>query len=112
MHGDKSYVLHFFREELPPSDAFWSITTYDAAGLQVANPVNRYAIGDRDNLRYNADGSLDILIQHDSPGAERESNWLPAPRGPLGMTMRVYAPRPEALDGRWSPPAVRVAQAP
>jgi hypothetical protein len=110
MHGDKSYVLHFAKDELPPSDAFWSITMYDAAGFQVANPLNRYAIGDRDKLRYNADGSLDIHIQHDSPGAEQESNWLPAPKGPLGITMRVYAPRPEALDGRWAPPAVRVIE--
>jgi len=108
MHGDKRYVLHFTREELPPADAFWSLTMYDAKGFQVANPINRYAIGDRDGLRYNADGSLDLYIQHDSPGAARESNWLPAPDGPLGITMRLYAPRPEALDGRWVPPAVRV----
>jgi hypothetical protein len=111
MNGDMQYVMHFSRDELPPSGAFWSITMYDAGGFQTANPINRYAIGDRDGLRYNTDGSLDIYIQHESPGAERDSNWLPAPRGPLGMTMRVYAPRPEALDGRWSPPMVRVAQA-
>lgn len=111
MNGDKRYLLHFGKEQLPPSDAFWSITMYDAQGFQTSNPINRYAIGDRDTLRYNADGSLDIYIQHDSPGAERESNWLPAPRGPLGMTMRVYAPRPEALDGRWSPPQVTIAEA-
>jgi hypothetical protein len=81
---------------------------YDAEGFQVANPLNRFAIGDRDPLRLNADGSLDLYIQHQSPGAEKESNWLPAPRsGPLGLTMRLYAPRQDALVGRWNPPAVR-----
>ncbi|HEY1321123.1 MAG TPA: DUF1214 domain-containing protein, partial [Streptosporangiaceae bacterium] len=67
----------------------------------------RFAIGDRDPLVRNRDGSLDIYIQHASPGPDRESNWLPAPPGPLGITMRIYAPRPEALDGRWNPPPVR-----
>ncbi|CAM2162515.1 DUF1254 domain-containing protein [Paraburkholderia sacchari] len=111
MTGDKHYVMHFAREALPPADAFWSITMYDAEGFQVANPINRYAIGDRDPLRYNADGSLDIYIQHENPGTEREANWLPAPMGQLGLTMRVYAPRPEALDGRWAPPAVQLVGA-
>jgi hypothetical protein len=110
MHGDKQYVLHFAKEALPPADAFWSITMYDAAGFQTANPIHRYAIGDRDKLQYNADGSLDIYIQHGHPGSAREANWLPAPVGPLGITMRVYAPRPDALDGRWAPPAVRVME--
>jgi len=80
---------------------------YDAEGFQVANPINRFAIGDRDALRYNADGSLDIYMQHDSPGSDKESNWLPAPRGPLGVTMRLYAPHMQVLDGRWAPPAVK-----
>jgi hypothetical protein len=80
---------------------------YDAEGFQAANPLNRFAIGDRDDLRYDADGSLDIYIQHDSPGRDREANWLPAPLGPLGITMRLYAPAPEALDGRWNPPPIK-----
>lgn len=102
------YVIHFAKEELPPVGAFWSITMYDAEGFQVANKLNRFAIGDRDELKYNADGSLDIYIQSESPGAEKESNWLPAPaKGDLGVTMRLYAPKIEALDGRWSPPAVK-----
>ena len=82
---------------------------YDAEGYQVANELDRFAIGDRDQLTYNADGSLDILVQHANPGPERESNWLPAPTGPVGITMRLYAPRPEVLDGRWAPPAVHKA---
>jgi hypothetical protein len=80
---------------------------YDDEGFQVANRINRFAIGDRDDLTFNADGSLDLYLQYDSPGAERESNWLPAPRGPLGVTMRLYSPAPEALDGRWNPPPIR-----
>lgn len=106
--AESKYVLHFEKHELPPADAFWSVTMYDAEGFQIANPIDRYAIGDRDALKYNADGSLDLYIQHASPGADKESNWLPAPKaGRLGVTMRLYAPRQEALDGRWNPPAIK-----
>jgi hypothetical protein len=74
----------------------------------VANPLNRFAIGDRDELKYNADGSLDLYLQHDSPGSDKESNWLPAPAtGTLGVIMRLYAPRAEILDGRWNPSEIR-----
>ena len=107
LDGDQNYVLHFERSELPPVEAFWSLTMYDADGFQVANELDRFALGDRDELAYNADGSLDIYLQHSNPGPERESNWLPAPRGPLGATLRLYAPAPEALDGRWNPPAIK-----
>jgi hypothetical protein len=105
--GENDYVLHFDKQELPPVEAFWSVTVYDQDGFQVANPLNRCALGDRDALRYNADGSLDLFVQHDSPGPEREANWLPAPPGPLALFMRLYEPRAEVLDGRWEPPAVR-----
>jgi hypothetical protein len=107
LNGDHDHVLHFEPDELPPVDAFWSVTMYDADGFQSANALNRFAIGDRDDLRYNADGSLDLHLQHDHPGPEWEANWLPAPRGPLGVTMRLYAPAPQALDGRWNPPPIR-----
>jgi hypothetical protein len=80
---------------------------YDAEGFQAANELNRFAIGDRDDLSYGADGSLDLLLQHGRPDPDRVPNWLPAPRGPLGVTMRLYAPRPEVLDGRWAPPPIR-----
>jgi hypothetical protein len=107
MDGANKYLMHFTKEELPPCDAFWSITMYDDEGFQSANPINRYAIGDRDELKYNTDGSLDIYMQHESPGADKESNWLPCPTDKLGITMRLYAPKAQALDGRWNPPAVQ-----
>jgi hypothetical protein len=106
LDGDHDYRLHFHRDQLPPVGAFWSVTMYDAEGFQAANPLNRFAIGDRDELHLNEDGSLDLYLQHDSPGPDREANWLPAPRGPLGVTMRLYAPAPQVLDGRWNPPPI------
>ncbi|WP_203230619.1 DUF1254 domain-containing protein [Agromyces humi] len=109
--GDTDYVLHFDADQLPPAAAFWSVTMYDQEGFQTANELDRFAIGDRDPLRYNPDGSLDLYIQHTNPGPDRESNWLPSPQGPLGINMRLYAPLSEALDGRWHPPAVIKAAA-
>ena len=106
--AENRYILHFNKDELPPVDAFWSLTLYDAEGFQVANPLNRFAIGDRDELKFNADGSLDLYIQNESPGPDKESNWLPAPKGgQLGLTLRLYAPQPQVADGRWIPPAIR-----
>ncbi len=106
--AENKYVLHFNKEEIPPVDAFWSLTMYDEEGFQVANSLNRFAIGDRDDLKFNVDGSLDLYIQHGSPGADKESNWLPAPKtGRLAMTMRLYAPKAQVIDGRWNPPAVK-----
>jgi hypothetical protein len=105
--GSSSYVVHFDPGQLPPVDAFWSITMYDQDGFQIANPINRFVIDDRDTLQPGQDGSLDILVQHTSPGPDKENNWLPAPTGPFSVCMRLYAPRPEALDGRWNPPPLR-----
>jgi hypothetical protein len=107
LNGKNDYVLHFERDQLPPVDAFWSVTLYDQDGFQVPNQLDRSALGDRDALRYADDGSLDLFIQHESPGPEREADWLPAPRGPLALFMRLYAPKAEVLDGRWEPQAVR-----
>jgi hypothetical protein len=109
--GSTEYVIHFGKQELPPVNAFWSITLYDADGFAVPNPLNRYAIGDRNSLKYNADGSLDLYVQKNSPGKDKEANWLPASEGEFGLIMRLYAPKPEVLDGRWAPPAVRRAAA-
>ena len=106
--AESKYVLHFSKDELPPVDAFWSLTMYDAEGFQVPNRLDRFAIGDRDALKFNADGSLELYIQNESPGADKESNWLPAPKsGQLGLTLRLYAPKPQVADGRWNPPAIR-----
>ncbi|WP_246327223.1 DUF1254 domain-containing protein [Burkholderia guangdongensis] len=105
--GASRYVLHFDAGQTPPVDAFWSLTMYGPDQFFVDNPIDRYAIGDRDALAFNADGSLDLYIQHDSPGKDHEPNWLPAPTGPLDMTMRLYLPRAQASDGRWQLPKLK-----
>ncbi len=111
--GANRYVLHFDKGQTPPANAFWSVTMYDADYFFVDNPLNRYTVSPRNALKYNPDGSLDIFIQHDSPGAGRESNWLPAPRGEFVLMMRLYYPKetaPSILDGSWKVPPVRVAR--
>jgi hypothetical protein len=105
--GANKYVLHFEASELPPVNAFWSVTMYDNDGFQAANELNRFAISSWMPLKKNADGSLDLFIQHENPGSEKESNWLPAPKGVLGVTMRLYAPRPAVLNNDWNPPAIK-----
>ncbi len=106
--GDHNYILHFYKAELPPVDAFWSVTMYDAEGFPVANAINRSAVGDRDALKYNADGSLDVYMQHDDPGGNKTANWLPSPSaGELGLTMRLYAPKAAVLNGSWAPPPLQ-----
>jgi hypothetical protein len=95
---------------MPAVDGFWSVTMYDADGFTVKNSIDRYALGDRDNLTFNDDGSLDIYIQHESPGIVKESNWLPAPKEPISVIMRLYSPRKEVSYGTWSPPPVKRTQ--
>ncbi|GGD40945.1 DUF1254 domain-containing protein [Pseudoxanthomonas indica] len=108
LQGSTRYVLHFAKDQLPPADAFWSLTMYDAQGFQVPNPINRFAIGDRDALQFNGDGSLDLYLQPQSPGAGKESNWLPSPAsGVIQPTLRLYSPRAEVMTGRWVPPALK-----
>jgi hypothetical protein len=106
--GEKKYVWRLEQDEIPPVNAFWSLTLYDDEGFQVANELDRFAIGDRDDLEVGADRSLDILIQHDRPDSGT-SNWLPAPTGSFNLCARLYEPKPEVLDGSWLPPAVRKA---
>ena len=105
--GSHDYVLSFEKDGRPPVGAFWSVTIYDHQGFQVANELDRFALGDRDPLRYNADGSLDLYVQRANPGADRVANWLPTPDGPLGITMRLYAPDRSVLNGTWAPPPLR-----
>lgn len=107
LNGANDYVLHFDADGLPPAGAFWSVTMYDSEGFHVANEVDRFAIGDRDPLVYNPDGSLDLYIQRSNPGAHRIANWLPSTAGQLGITMRIYDPEPPVIDGSWSPPPIR-----
>jgi hypothetical protein len=105
LSGANKYLLHFDKGQTPPANAFWSITMYDQDGFQIPNPINRFAIGDRDKLAFNPDGSLDIHVQADSPGADKETNWLPAPKNaPFQPTMRIYSPRYSVVDGTWVPP--------
>ncbi|HEX6663519.1 MAG TPA: DUF1254 domain-containing protein [Gaiellaceae bacterium] len=107
--GANRYVWHLEADELPPVHAFWSLTLYDDEGFQVANELDRFAIGDRNHLEFNTDGSLDIHIQHDEPSSGT-SNWLPAPKGSFNLCARLYYPKPELLDGTWAPAALtRVA---
>jgi len=106
LHGTNKYVLHFAPGTLPPVDAFWSVTLYDAEGFQVGNALNRFAVSSWMPFKYNADGSLDLYFQADSPGADKEANWLPAPRGAFNLTMRLYAPKADALTGKWNPPPI------
>lgn len=104
------YVIHFDKGHVPPAEGFWSITMYDAGYFFVANPINRYSISPRQNLRSNPDGSIDLYIQKDTPGADKESNWLPAPAGKFILMLRMYWPKendPSILDGTWTPPKVK-----
>ena len=109
--GANNYTIHFNAGQTPPVDAFWSITMYNNKSLFVDNPINRYKVGTyTEGLKNNTDGSLDIYIQHPSPGADKESNWLPAPATSVSNTfslvMRTYLPGEGVLNGTWTPPPV------
>jgi hypothetical protein len=104
--GAHKYRLRFPAGQLPPVNAFWSLTMYDTDSYLVANPLNRYSLSSRDALKTDPDGSLTLYIQHDSPGPDAEANWLPGPEGAMLLAMRLYWPKPEVADGTWTPPAV------
>jgi len=108
--GANKYVMHFPKGQLPPVRGFWSVTMYDANYFFVANPINRYSISARQNLKANPDGSIDLYIQNQSPGADKESNWLPAPKDKFILMLRMYWPSdksPSILNGTWKPPAAK-----
>ncbi|GAA3095806.1 DUF1254 domain-containing protein [Rhizobium viscosum] len=109
LDGRNNYTIHFEKDDIPPVNAFWSITLYDNDGFQVANPLNRFAVSSWMPFQFNADGSLDLYFQTESPGKDKEWNWLPAPNGPYNLTMRLYAPKATALIGKWNPPPVTSA---
>jgi hypothetical protein len=108
--GANKYVMHFAKGQLPPVDGFWSLTMYDANYFFVANPINRYSISGRQSLRSDADGSTDLYIQNQSPGADKETNWLPSPPGKFILMLRMYWPKekdPSIFDGSWKIPPVK-----
>jgi hypothetical protein len=111
--GEKKYVMHFNKGELPPAKGFWSLTMYDKDYFFVQNPINRQSISARENLKANADGSVDLYIQNESPGPDKESNWLPAPKDQFILMMRLYWPNdkaPSIIDGTWKIPQVKVVE--
>jgi hypothetical protein len=111
LNGAHKYIIHFALGNTPPTDAFWSLTPYNATTFMlVPNPIDRYSLGDhKPGLQYNSDGSLDIYVQHDMPAGE-ESNWLPVPDGDFYLVLRMYQPKPEVLDGTYQiPPVTRVS---
>jgi hypothetical protein len=110
LNGGNHYVLHFAKGELPPVKAFWSLTMYNDKLFFAENPLNRYSLGGRDPLKLNPDGSLDLYLQHESPGAEKIDNWLPAPEGDFELALRLYWPEEAALSGKWKPSAVKRAE--
>lgn len=111
LSGEKKYTLRFAPGQLPPVHAFWSITMYEMpASLLVENPINRYLINSPmlPKLKKDKDGGYTIYIQHDSPGKDKEANWLPAPNGPFAVFMRLYGPKEDALSGKWTQPPMTV----
>jgi len=109
LNGSMRYRMHFPSGKLPPVRAFWSVTAYDKEGYFIANTMNRYAIGDRDKLKFNPDGSLDLYIQDQNPGTDLEANWLPSGDGIFNLTMRLYWPEAAIVKGDWQPPPVERA---
>ena len=110
LDGASKYTIHFDKGATPPVNAFWSLTLYDSDGFQVANSLNRFAVSSWMPFKYNPDGSLDIYFQNESPGKDREANWLPAPKAAFNLTMRLYGPKSEVLTGKWNPPPVTKVQ--
>jgi hypothetical protein len=107
--GANKYVVHFDKGELPPVQGFWSLTMYDANYFLVDNTLNRYTLSQRNQLKENPDGSVDLYLQAENPGSDKESNWLPAPKDDFVLMLRLYWPNttpPSIIDGTWKPPAV------
>jgi DNA sulfur modification protein DndE len=109
LNGANCYVMHFTKADIPPIHprGFWSITLYDKEYFLVSNAINRYSLSPRDQLQRNPDGSMDLYIQNESPGPDKQANWLPAPGGEFILMMRLYWPKDEVVDGAWVPPPVR-----
>lgn len=111
--GENNYVIHIPKGQMPPADGFWSLTMYDGEFFFSENKLNRYTLSARDDLKQEPDGSVKLYLQHASPGADKESNWLPAPAGKFVLMLRLYWPSPadpSILDGTWKPPAVTLTK--
>jgi hypothetical protein len=106
LNGSNQYTLHFTPDQLPPVRGFWTITAYTENGALADTKLPRLSISDRDRLKKNRDGSVDVILSAKSPGRARVSNWLPVPEGQFQVAMRLYAPKPQASDGSWAPPSV------
>src|SRR5713226_6454644 len=91
--GANKYVMHFPKGQTPPADGFWSITMYNADYFFVDDKLNKYMVSPGNDLKYNDDGSLDLYIQNESPGKDKEANWLPAPKDKFILMMRLYWPK-------------------
>jgi hypothetical protein len=110
--GANKYVMHFDKGRMPPVNGFWSLTMYDDKYFFVENPLNRYTLSQRNKLNVNADGSVDLYLQHDNPGGDKEANWLPAPEGRFVLMLRLYWPKettPSIINGTWKIPPVKIA---
>jgi hypothetical protein len=106
LEGSNEYTIHFDKGAAPPVNAFWSLTMYDPAGNAYPNSLDRQAVSSWMPFKYNADGSLDLYFQNESPGKDKEANWLPSPKGGFNLTMRLYSPKADAITGRWNPPPI------
>lgn len=107
LNGSYRYIIHFGEDAMPPVKGFWSLTMYDDQYFFVNNPLNKYNVSSRNRFKKNADGSTDIYIQHDSPGKDKEANWLPAPEGDFILMFRFYWPKESLAKGKWNIPGVR-----
>jgi hypothetical protein len=111
LDGANRYLLHFDQGQTPPAKATWSVSMYDPDGFYVPNTINRYHLAAWMPLKYNPDGSLDLYLQSDSPGPDKESNWLPAPAsGPFNLVTRIFWPEAVALNHSWTMPGVKKVQ--
>jgi hypothetical protein len=111
LNGTNDYILRFNEGQLPPVNAFWSVTMYNSRNLFVDNPLDRYNINSNtEGLKNNSDGSMDIYIQNENPGEEKISNWLPAPEGTFNMILRTYLPQEQILNGTWQLPIVKMVK--
>ncbi len=107
LNGENSYKIHFNANQLPPTNAFWSVTLYDTDGYLVDNSLNKYSLSDRNpDLKFNEDGSLDLFVQNQKPAESKRTNWLPAPKDEFTLTLRAYLPKKELLDLKWEIPPI------